>query len=181
MAGIGEIDVMEHVGEPDWVSAAVHGPGYSGEAGLVNQFHFADGDHAADWHVYAVDWAEDEIVFGVDGRVNFRVNRPMVDFRGAWVFDHEMYLVLNVAVGGTYPFKINGTRSPYYGVAEETVDAIRRTGELLVDWVKARVTGRPAIGDRTRHVNERGRARRISHWSRSASAPACPGRRFRGC
>ena len=28
----GEIDVMEYVGEPDWVSAAVHGPGYSGEA-----------------------------------------------------------------------------------------------------------------------------------------------------
>lgn len=29
----GEIDVMEYVGEPDWVSAAVHGPGYFGEAG----------------------------------------------------------------------------------------------------------------------------------------------------
>ena len=78
----GEIDVMEHVGEPDWVSAAVHGPGYSGESGLVNQFFFADGDHAANWHVYSVDWAEDEIVFGVDGRVSFRINRPMVDFRG---------------------------------------------------------------------------------------------------
>ena len=26
----GEIDVMENVGEPDWASVAVHGPGYSG-------------------------------------------------------------------------------------------------------------------------------------------------------
>jgi beta-glucanase (GH16 family) len=132
----GEIDVMEHVGEADWVSAAVHGPGYSGEAGLVNQFHFADGENAAGWHVYSVDWAPDEIVFRVDGRVNYRVARPMVDFCGTWAFDNEMYLVLNVAIGGTYPFKTNGVRSPYYGVAAETVDAIRDDRiNMLVDWV----------------------------------------------
>ena len=42
----GEIDIMEYVGEPDWVSAAVHGPGYSGEAGLVNQLHLTDDDRS---------------------------------------------------------------------------------------------------------------------------------------
>ena len=132
----GEIDVMEHVGESDWVSAAVHGPGYSGEAGLVNQHHFADSEDATGWHVYAVDWAPDEIVFRVDGRVVYRVTRPMVDFRGPWAFDNEMFLVLNVAVGGTYPFKTNGIRAPYYGVAADTVDAIRAgTVRMLVDWV----------------------------------------------
>jgi len=31
----GEIDIMEYVGEPDWISSALHGPGYHGEAGLV--------------------------------------------------------------------------------------------------------------------------------------------------
>jgi beta-glucanase (GH16 family) len=132
----GEIDVMEHVGEADWVSAAVHGPGYSGETGLVNQLHFADSEDAVGWHVYSVDWSPVEIAFCVDGRVNFRVTRQMVDFRGTWAFDNEMYLVLNVAIGGTYPFKTNGVRSPYYGVAAETVDAIRDDRvNMLVDWV----------------------------------------------
>ena len=32
----GEIDVMENVGEMDWTSVALHGPGYSGETPLVN-------------------------------------------------------------------------------------------------------------------------------------------------
>ena len=36
----GEIDIMEYVGEPDWVSAAVHGPGYFGRGrARVNQLH----------------------------------------------------------------------------------------------------------------------------------------------
>jgi beta-glucanase (GH16 family) len=132
----GEIDVMEYVGEPDWVSAAVHGLGYSGEAGLVNQHYFADGEDATDWHVYAADWAADQIVFRVDGRVVYRVTRPMVDVRGPWAFDNEMFLVLNVAVGGTYPFKSNGIRAPYYGVAAEAVDAMAGNGvRMLVDWV----------------------------------------------
>jgi hypothetical protein len=33
----GEIDVMENVGDPGWTSAAVHGPGYSGDTPLVRR------------------------------------------------------------------------------------------------------------------------------------------------
>jgi beta-glucanase (GH16 family) len=138
--GTGEIDVMENVGEPDWVSAAVHGPGYSGEAGLVNRGYFSGAETATEWHVYRVQWTPDELVFAVDDRTIHRVTRPMVEFFGRWAFDEEKFLVLNVAIGGTYPFKTNGIRSPYYGVAPETVDGIvGGHARLLVDWVE--VTG----------------------------------------
>jgi beta-glucanase (GH16 family) len=53
----GEIDIMEHVGEPDWTSVALHGPGYSGETPLVNKAYFPEGADASGWHVYAVDWS----------------------------------------------------------------------------------------------------------------------------
>ena len=134
----GEIDVMEYVGEPDWVSAAVHGPGYSGEAGLVNQLHVAAGDDVlTDWHVFAADWGPDEITFRFDDRVTYRITRPMIEFHGRWAFDNEMHLLLNVAIGGVYPFKINGIRSPYYGVDSATVAAIRADQvRMLVDWVR---------------------------------------------
>jgi beta-glucanase (GH16 family) len=133
----GEIDVMEYVGEADWVSAAVHGPGYSGEAGLVNQLHLTDDDAPTDWHVFSADWDADEIVFRCDGRVTYRVTRPMAEFHGRWAFDNDMHLLLNVAIGGVYPFKINGIPSPYYGVAAETVDSIRADEvRMLVDWVR---------------------------------------------
>lgn len=135
--GTGEIDVMENVGDPGWVSAAVHGPGYSGEGGLVNHFHFAPGVGADDWHVYRAVWSDDEIAFEVDGRLVHRVTRPMTDFFGGWAFDDDKFLVLNLAVGGTYPYKTNGVRSPYYGVPSETVAAIADgNARLLVDWVE---------------------------------------------
>jgi hypothetical protein len=133
----GEIDVLEYVGEPDWVSAAVHGPGYFGEGGLVNRLFFpAEGDARA-WHVYSVDWGPEQMVFQVDELTVLRVTRPMTDFFGPWVFDNRKYLILNFALGGTYPYKTNGIRTPYYGLPEDTVQLIRDDQvTLLVDWVQ---------------------------------------------
>ncbi len=132
----GEIDVMEYVGEPGWTSAGVHGPGYCGEAGLVNARYFPSPDHAGDWHVYAVDRRRDEVRFTVDDAVVYRVTRPMTDFLGSWEFDDDKFLILNVAIGGTYPFKTNGVRSPYYGLPHETVALIGADeARVLIDWV----------------------------------------------
>ncbi len=128
---------MEYVGEPDWVSCAVHGPGYSGEAALVNKLFFSNGADATGWHIYTVHWAPDTISFEVDGVTVYRVTRPMVDFFGSWVFDDEKYLILNFALGGTYPFKTNGIRSPYYGIAEETINRIKDDEtRVMIDWVR---------------------------------------------
>ena len=133
----GEIDVMEYVGEPDWISCALHGPGYFGESALVNKLFFRNGEDATSWHVYTVEWEPSKIVFKVDGYTIYRVNRPMVDFFGPWVFDGDKYLILNFALGGVYPFKTNGIRSPYYGISEETVEKIKDSQvKVLVDWVR---------------------------------------------
>jgi beta-glucanase (GH16 family) len=134
---VGEIDIMEYVGEPDWVSSALHGPGYSGEAGLVNKRFFSTADDATAWHVYAVDWTPDKLIFKVDGLTIYRVTRPMTAFFGPWVFDEKKYLILNLALGGTYPFKTNGIRSPYYGIPENTAQGIKDgTARVLINWVK---------------------------------------------
>lgn len=132
----GEIDVMEYVGETDWVSSALHGPGYSGESALVNKLFFRNGQDAAAWHIYSVDWMPEKIVFRVDGVVIYRVTRPMVEFFGPWVFNDSKYLILNLALGGVYPFKTNGVRAPYYGIPQETVARIEKNqARLLIDWV----------------------------------------------
>src|SRR5690606_33842974 len=52
----GEIDIMENVGDPSWVNAALHGPGYSGDTPLVRRRPFPPGEDATGWHVYAVRW-----------------------------------------------------------------------------------------------------------------------------
>jgi beta-glucanase (GH16 family) len=135
--GVGEIDVMENVGERDWVSMALHGNGYSGETPLVNKRYFPAGDDGTTWHVYSVEWTPNELAFRVDGELGYHVTRAMVEHYGPWAFDGNKYLILNLALGGTYPFKSNGAREPYFGLPKATVDRIiAREAVLLVDWVK---------------------------------------------
>ncbi|NVD45282.1 glycoside hydrolase family 16 protein [Qipengyuania atrilutea] len=135
--GTGEIDIMEYVGEPDWIGVALHGPGYSGETPLVNKYFFDAGTDITDWHEYEVDWNADRILFKVDGRLIYRVTRAMVENYGEWRFDTPKHIILNFAVGGVYPFKTNGISEPYKGMPAETAERIKR-GELVmeVDWVR---------------------------------------------
>jgi beta-glucanase (GH16 family) len=133
----GEIDIMESVGDPGWVNSAVHGPGYSGDGAPVKRFHFPAAKDGKGWHIYALEWTPDFLSFKVDEQPFFKVERSTVGSQGPWMFDNQKHIILNVALGGLYPFKVNGFRSPYLGLPEETVQLIRREEiRMLVDWVK---------------------------------------------
>jgi beta-glucanase (GH16 family) len=97
----GEIDIMENVGfEPTTVHGTIHGPGYSGAAGIGAGYsgpNFSD-----DFHTYAVDWAPNSITWSVDGNV-YQTRTPADLGGNRWVFDHPFYLILNLAVGGYWP------------------------------------------------------------------------------
>jgi beta-glucanase (GH16 family) len=100
----GEIDVMENIGrEPSIVHGTAHGPGYSGGNGIGAPDTLSQGAFADDFHVYAVSWQPNEIDWSVDGHV-YRRMRP-ADLPGGtqWVFDQAFFLLLNVAVGGSWP------------------------------------------------------------------------------
>jgi beta-glucanase (GH16 family) len=133
----GEFDIMENVGATDWISAGIHGPGYSGEEGLINQIYFSEPDNSQNWHVYSAVWEPDRFLFHVDGKLFYRVTKEMAAFFGPWVFNNPKYLVLNLAIGGIYPFKINGVKAPYYGVPTSTLCTIQNNqARMLIDWVK---------------------------------------------
>ncbi len=133
----GEVDIMENIGEKDWANAAVHGTGYSGDAGIVNRLYFPSNNDVTNWHVYAVDWTPDSMIFKYDGITMLRITKPMVQFFGEWAFATPKYLILNFAVGGIYPYKINGIKQPYYGLSNATLEKIKAgKSKMLVDWVK---------------------------------------------
>ncbi len=138
----GEIDIMENVGDASWTSVALHGPGYFGDTPLVKRSPLVARHDATDWHVYAVDWTRDELVFTVDKRVIYRVTRAMVERHGRWAFDNPKHLILNLALGGDYPAKVNGAGAAQYrGLPDATVRSIQKDEpKILVDWV--RVTSR---------------------------------------
>lgn len=135
--GTGEIDIMEYVGEADWTGVALHGEGYSGETPLVDRQFFPGGTDVTQWHEYAVEWTPEQIRFEVDGRLTYRATRAMVEHYGKWSYDTPKFLILNFALGGAYPYKVNGIEKPYQGVPSSTVERIKQGGvAMYVDWVR---------------------------------------------
>ncbi len=101
----GEIDIMENIGrEPGLVHGTLHGPGYSGGAGIGGPFALPGGGaFADDFHLYAVEWAPNEIKWFVDGSQYFAVTPSRLPAGAKWVFDQPQFILLNVAVGGNWP------------------------------------------------------------------------------
>lgn len=136
--GCGEIDVMEYVGESDWISSAVHGKGYSGDAALVNYFYFPSENDVTNWHIYSLNLKQDESMeFFVDDKLVYRVTKPMIEYFSPWIFNQPKSIVINLAIGGGYPYKINGVKQPYYGLPEKTVQLIKENKVCYkIDWVR---------------------------------------------
>jgi beta-glucanase (GH16 family) len=106
----GEIDIMENIGrEPDTVHGTIHGPGYSGGKAIGKPFQIAGGRFAADYHVYAVEWAPERIDFLVDGQSYQTVTPAGLPPGTKWVYDHPFFVILNVAVGGAWPGNPDGS------------------------------------------------------------------------
>lgn len=98
----GEIDIMEFRGQdPGIVLGTVHGPGYSGGQG-IGEKTAVSGGAAGDFHVYTVEWEEREIRWYVDDVLYFSLAPEDLPPGSPWVFNTPFFLLLNVAVGGTF-------------------------------------------------------------------------------
>jgi len=97
----GEIDIMEYRGQqPSLVHGSVHGPGYSGGAAITKSFGLENDRFDVDYHVFAIEWGRDFIQYFVDDILYQEIGPD--DLTGEWVYDHPFFLLLNVAVGGSY-------------------------------------------------------------------------------
>jgi beta-glucanase (GH16 family) len=118
----GEIDVMEALGhDPRTVHGTLHGPG-SGAAGALGSSFVAPGSLASGFHTYAVSWSPDSVAWLLDGKA-YATAGPEIRRRG-WssIFNRPFHLLLNLAVGGTWP-----------GPPDASTPL---PATLLVDWVR---------------------------------------------
>lgn len=98
----GEIDILEHIGrEPNTIYATVHAPGYSGGDGVGTSLTVEANTLKDEFHVYAIEWEENVIRWYFDDQEYFKLTPA--DVPDEWIFDHEFYLILNLAVGGRWP------------------------------------------------------------------------------
>jgi len=93
----GEIDVTELLGKtPNLSYGYLHGL-ISDAAGRGTSVDMPKG-FADDYHTYAIDWLPDQIDWYVDGVLFGSQQKLDKD----WVFDHEFYLIMNLAMGGNF-------------------------------------------------------------------------------
>lgn len=99
----GEIDIMEYRGhEPDILWATIHGTGHWGDDAVTTRFQVPGGDLDRDFHVYAIDWSPDRIVWTLDGTPYKTATPGDLPQAGRWIYDHPFFILLNVAVGGRW-------------------------------------------------------------------------------
>lgn len=92
----GEIDIMEHWGtNQDFVQSAMHTPSSFG--GTINKGGRSIPGVSDNFHVYALEWTPEKMVFSVDSVVHY-VYQPAVRDASTWPFDDPQYLLLNIAI-----------------------------------------------------------------------------------
>jgi PKD repeat protein len=111
----GEIDIMEHLGRDlNKIYGTLHYPGHSGGN--------ADGgtrlikNATTEFHIYTLDWTASAIRIYVDGQLVHSVTNSL-----AIPFNHDFFLILNVAMGGNF----GGPVDPSFTKAAMEVDYIR--------------------------------------------------------
>ena len=102
----GEIDVMENIGrEPGTVHGSLHGPSTtSSTSDATSIFTLSRGQaFADDFHLFAIEWEPGLVRFYVDTNLYATFTQSQWPAGGNWVFDHPFFIILNAAVGGTWP------------------------------------------------------------------------------
>ena len=94
----GSIDIMEFIGrDPSNIYSKLQAPNFNAN----KTYHLDQGFHS-DFHVFGVEWHPALLDFTVDGQVFMTVKAS--DTHDFWPFDdHEFFILLNLAVGGSWP------------------------------------------------------------------------------
>jgi beta-glucanase (GH16 family) len=111
----GEIDIMEHRGyDPNRIHGSLHYPGRFG--GNANTNTTLINNAASQFHDYKVIWTPSSIRFFVDNVLFHSFANS-----GSVPFNSDFFLILNVAMGGTF----GGSIDPNFSEAAMEIDYIR--------------------------------------------------------
>ncbi len=99
----GEMDIVEERGaEPGIAYGSIHGPTTPTRDAPVTAVYDIPEGVDADFHVYAVEWDPDDIVFLCDEHPYLQITPARRPVNARWVYDHPFYVIVNLAVGGLF-------------------------------------------------------------------------------
>ena len=96
----GEIDIMENVGfDPSGVHANIHTGKFNHQIGTNKGDEYVLTTPSDEYHTYSIDWSPSYIKAYVDG-INYFTYYKTDPSYGAWPFDTDFNIILNVAARG---------------------------------------------------------------------------------
>ncbi len=128
-AANGEIDIMEAKGRlQTYIDMTLHcGGAWPNNYWIPNNNYYVMSTTTEEWHTYAVDWTADYIEWYIDGVSRQRLHNSQWTTTASSApsapFDKPFYILLNLAVGGTY----DGGVAPDASFTQDTmkVDYVR--------------------------------------------------------
>jgi beta-glucanase (GH16 family) len=120
----GEIDVVEIIGSDPKTSYATVHSGSTADATAntaTGGKYTASANLSDDFHVYAVEWDATSMAFYIDDTLYETVTPQTMTGGELWAFDHEFYVLLDLAIGGSWAGPPNASTFP---------------AKMLVDWVR---------------------------------------------
>ncbi len=101
--GCGEIDIMEEVGyHANYTSSSIHCMKYYHAIGTQKTHEQYTAGAESGFHVYALEWTPDELMFYVDGKKHFTFSNDKAGNDDTWPFNKNFYVILNLAWGGDW-------------------------------------------------------------------------------
>lgn len=100
----GEIDIMEYVSyAPNQFYATIHSEANNHRLGTqIGSGAIPLSTIEEEFHVYGINWTDDQIRFFVDDQVIFAPRKPDNPTEENWPFDQPHFILLNMAVGGDW-------------------------------------------------------------------------------
>lgn len=98
----GEIDIMEHVGfDPGRIHTTAHTDAFNHLKNTQKTKSDLVDNVSSQFHVYAMEWDKDHLLWYIDGETFFRFENTGKNIE-EWPFDKFFYLILNIAIGGSW-------------------------------------------------------------------------------
>jgi beta-glucanase (GH16 family) len=107
----GEIDIMENAGShPQTTIGSIHGTNLN----KTGSYDLPGAKLSDAFHLYVLEWTPDRVTWLVDGTAYQTFTKDQITSAGmSWGLDHPFYILLNLAVGGTFDGPPGlGTRFP---------------------------------------------------------------------
>lgn len=112
----GEIDIVECIGRnPNTMHFSLHTGLYNHMIGNQRTKVVKIANTASEFKLYTMDWNENFISFGIDGKEYARFEKADPKYEKgvlSWPFDKEFYIICNLAIGGYWGGKIDDDALP---------------------------------------------------------------------